>query len=129
MSVPKSVKELLRFFEMVNYYHRFILHCSNILQPFKDLWLLSPQKNSRRSIKWTPETEQAFTNNKNQLGEATILAYPVPNAETAIFADASVLECGAALQHKIENNWQPWHFSFTILREHSLATQLLTESC
>ena len=129
MSVPKSVKELLRFFEMMNYYRRFILHCFNILQPLKDLWLLSSQKNIRRSIKWTPETEQAFTNNKNQLGEVTMLAYPVPNAETAIFVDASEFECGAALQQKIENNWQPWRFSFTILREHSLATQLLTESC
>ena len=79
MSVPKSVKELRRFLGMVNYYRRFIPHCSNILRPLNDL--LSPQKNGCRLIKWTPETEQAFTNIKNQLSEATMLAYPVPNAE------------------------------------------------
>ena len=121
MSVPKSVKELRRFLEMVNYYRRFIPHCSNILRPLNDL--LSPQKNGCRLIKWTPETEQAFTNIKNQLSEATMLAYPVPNAETAIFVDASELGCGAVLQQKIENNWQPLaFFSYNFSRAQSCYT-------
>ena len=118
ISVPKSLKEFRRFLGMVNYYRRFIPHCSSILRPLNDL--LSPQKNRRRSIKWTLETEQAFTNIKNQLSEATMLAYPVPNAETAIFVDASELGCGAALQQKIENNWQTLaFFSYNFSRAQS----------
>ena len=38
------------------------------------------------------------------------MVYPTPNAETALFVDASSTGCGAVLQQRVQNIWKPLSF-------------------
>ena len=114
---PRNVKELRRFLGMVNFYRRFIPSCSDILAPLNRM--LSPGKNSKKLLGWSVEAVAAFLKIKNKLSEAALLTFPTPNAETAIFVDASESGCGGVLQQKTKgtNCWKPLSFfshSFTI---------------
>ena len=65
--------------------------------PLDDLLAGAP-KNAL--INWTLEQEHAFNKPKNDLAQAALLAYPVPNAEIFLAADASDT---AVLYQKIDN--------------------------
>ena len=54
-------------------------------------------------INWTLEQEQAFNKSKNDLAQAALLAYPAPNAEIFLTADASDTAVAAVLFQKIDN--------------------------
>ena len=58
------------------------------------------------------ETVSAFLKIKQKLSNATLLTFSTPNAETAIFVDASVSGCGAVLQQRPEKSdaWKPLSF-------------------
>ena len=74
--------------------------------------MLSPGKNSKKKLKWSVEAVSAFLKIKQKLSNATLLTFPTPNAETAIFVDASVSGCGAVLQQRAEKSdaWKPLSF-------------------
>ena len=82
---------------MINYYNyrRFIPHCAETLRPFNQM--LSPKKGKKTSFFWLEDAEIAFLDIKSKLSHVALLLYPVKNAETAIFVDASKYACGAAL--------------------------------
>ena len=107
---PQTMKQLRRFFGMINFYRRFIPGCTEILQPLNKM--LSPAKSSKKKLKWSVETVLAFLKIKQKLRNATLLTFPTPNAETAIFFDASVSGCGAVLQQRAEKSdaWKPLSF-------------------
>ena len=106
--LPTNLKQLRRFLGMVNYYRRFIPNCADTLRPLNAL--LSPGKPNERPIDWTTETQQAFATIKSQLSASTLLSYPVPDAVTAIFVDASKTGRGAVLQQKHGDAWKPLAF-------------------
>ena len=107
---PQSMKQLRRFLGMINFYRRFIPGCAETLQPLNKM--LSPGKNSKKKLKWSVEAVSAFLKIKQKLSNATLLTFPTPNAETAIFVDASVSDCGAVLQQRAEKSdaWKPLSF-------------------
>ena len=102
------IKQLRRFLGMVNYYRRFIPNCTDTLRPLNAL--LSPGKPNKRPIDWTTETQKAFATIKSQLSASTLLSYPIPDAVTAIFVDASETGCGVVLQQKHGDAWKPLAF-------------------
>ena len=67
------------------------------------------------------EAESAFSDIKAKLSNATLLVYPTPNAETALFVDASSTSCGAVLQQKVQNIWKPLSFFFPFIFTNSAA--------
>ena len=92
---PKTMKQLRRFLGMINFYRRFIPACAETLHPLNRL--LSPAKHSKKSMLWSPEAEEAFCAIKAKLSNSTLLSFPSPNAETALFVEASQTGCGAVL--------------------------------
>ena len=93
---PLTMKQLRRFLGMVNFYRPFIPNCTNTIQPLNKM--LSPSKNSKKKIQWSVEAVSAFLKSKLKLSNATLLSFPVPNTEIAIFVDSSVSRCDAVLQ-------------------------------
>jgi hypothetical protein len=53
---------------------------------------------------------QAFTDCKQSLSTATLLAHPVIGIDLALSTDASDFSIGACLQQRVNNDWQPLAF-------------------
>ena len=114
------MKQLRRFLGMTNFYRRFIPGCAETLQPLNKN--LSPAKNNKKKLKWSVEAVLAFLKIKQTLSSATLLTFPTPNSETAIFMDASVSGCGAVLHQRTPNRvlqqsspsgaWKPLSFYY-----------------
>ena len=101
---PSSQRQLREFLGMVNFYHRFIPHCAQVLQPLHTL-LTNSHANSE--LEWTEECISAFDSAKNNLAQATLLFYPTPDAPTSLMTDASDVAIGAVLQQFVNGQWQP----------------------
>ena len=102
---PQSKSQLLRFIGMVNFYRRFIPHLADTLAP-----LYSLTNVERGQIEWTDQATQAFDAIKEQLINATTLAYPQDDLPLAIMADASNEAVGGVLNQSCNNAWQPLGF-------------------
>ena len=80
--------QLKEFLGMLNYYNRFIPHCSLLLQP---LYTMVKSRKSGRSVTliWTPDADAAFLAAKKALSDTDMLSFPPPDAEISIATDAS----------------------------------------
>ncbi len=102
---PKTVKELQRFLGMINFYHRFIPHAAEILQP---LYNIIPKR--LLLVVWDDNSTAAFTAAKNALSAAVMLHHPSPSAKTSLTADASDTAVGAVLEQEQNGKWIPIAF-------------------
>jgi hypothetical protein len=100
---PVDKKKLREFLGMVNFYHRFILHCAGRLHPLHKLL-------SSTDFIWSPECEEASQFCKSALASATLLVHPHYNAPASITFDASDLAVGAVLEQFIDHEWRPIGF-------------------
>ena len=57
---PQSQRKLRQFIGMVNFYHRFVPHCAQLMQPLHEL--LTPSKVKSQTVTWNDVAEQAFNN-------------------------------------------------------------------
>lgn len=105
MQPPKSQTELKRFLGMVNYYHRFVPHMADILNPLNDML-----NYKNKSLNMDDKALQAFEKVKTSLSEATMLVHPQTDAPTCLATDASDTAVGAVLQQYIGNEWKPLAF-------------------
>ena len=99
---PSTQRQLREFLGMINFYHRFIPNCAQIVQPLNSL--LTP---SRKDLNWSTQATEAFTSIKKALADATLLAHPHTEAPLSIMTDASNIAAGAVLQQLVDNSWQP----------------------
>jgi hypothetical protein len=108
---PKPIhqRKLREFLGMLNFYHRFIPKCAQLLAPLHKL-LAAPKQGKATTISWTVETEGAFVAAKTALSRATQLSYIDHSAPCSIAVDASSTAVGAVLQQLINNSWQPIAF-------------------
>jgi hypothetical protein len=67
-------------------------------------------KKSNALVEWTARAENAFRESKRALANATMLAYPVPDAPISLAVDASYFGIGAVLQQRVNDIWQPLDF-------------------
>jgi len=102
--MPTSVRQLREFLGLVNFYHRFIPHCAQILQPLNTLLTAT---RSAQQLVWTEEATAAFANIKEALAQATLLNHPMPSTPTCIITDASDIAVGAVLQQFVQGVWCP----------------------
>ena len=113
-AAPTNFGQLCEFLGMVNFYHRFIPHCSSIASPLYDLLKTqNPKKNSKKTIPinlWKREEQKAFDDLKQSLADVTTLAFPNPKAQTRLVTDASDIAVGAVLEQEVQNNWCPIAF-------------------
>ena len=104
---PQSQRQLRRFIGLVNFYHRFLPHCAELMLP---LHSLLSGKHKSQSITWTDTAVAAFNATKDALANASLLAYPSSDAPTCLMTDASDTAVGAVLQQYINGAWHPISF-------------------
>ena len=110
-SFPKPItkKDMRRFLGLINFYHRFIPRCAEILAPL-NAYLKGSKVRSCERISWTEDGNRAFLEAKSVLAKAAMLTFPIPDAETSISVDASDFAVGGILQQKQEGFWKPIAF-------------------
>ena len=105
---PQSQGQLREFLGLINFYHRFIPHCAQLLQPLQQFLVIT--KNSKSELQWTEQTTESFAAVKQALVQATLLVHPKPDTSTSIMCDASDNAVGAVLQQWISDKWYPIAF-------------------
>ncbi len=105
---PQSQRQLRQFVGMVNFYHRFLPHCAELMQPLHSL--LASCKPKTQTLVWTDTALTAFNATKDALANATRLSHPKPGAATCLMTDASDMAVGAVLQQYIDGIWHPISF-------------------
>ena len=108
---PKTVKGLQEFTGMVNFYHRFVPHAAQLLQP-----LYRIMNSKVKTVQWTDDLSAAFDATKQALAKATMLAHPSPGANIGLTVDASDVAVGALLEQRIGEAWEPLAFFSRQLR-------------
>ena len=107
---PSSVKELQEFIGMLNFYHHFVLHVAQFLQPLYRTLTGKPA-----DFQWTAGMSTAFVKSKMALVNATMLTYLQPNAPLAVTVHVSATAVGAVVEQLV-NVWQPLAFFSRQLR-------------
>ena len=102
---PTSLRQLREFLGLINFYHRFIPQCADILTPLNALLKSTP--NNSRKLQWTDNATSAFMDIKMALAAATLLVHPKPDAPINIMTDASDIAIGAVLQQHLDGKWCP----------------------
>ena len=105
---PQSQRQLRQFIGLVNFYHRFLPHCAQLMRPLHSL--LSKGKSKSQSLTWTDEAVASFNATKDSLANASLLSYPQSDAPTCLMTDASDTAVGAVLQQHINGTWRPISF-------------------
>ena len=97
---PTNQRQLREFLGLINFYYRFIPSCAHILRSLNSC--LSSQS---KELQLTPDAVEAFVAIKEALADATLLAYPQPNATIAIMTDPFDSAVGAVLQQHVRGSW------------------------
>ena len=104
---PNTQRKLREFLGLINFYHRFIPHCADIVRPLHTLLATTKTK---QPLAWDDNNLKAFNDIKQAIVYASLLSYPTPDAPTNIMTDASNTAVGAVLQQFINNTWRPIAF-------------------
>ena len=105
---PQTQRQLRQFIGLVNFYHRFLPHCANLMQPLHALLIASKPKS--QPINWNDDALAAFNATKEALANASLLYYPAAAAPTCLVTDASNTAVGAVLQQYVNGAWHPISF-------------------
>lgn len=87
---------------MINTYHRSIPKVAFFQTPLDELTKSPVKKNDKREIVWSPKSNSAFTQMKNNLAESTLLRHPSGSVKTCLVTHASDSAHGAALEQFFE---------------------------
>ncbi|GBP61540.1 hypothetical protein EVAR_44011_1 [Eumeta japonica] len=102
--IPKTVKKLRRFLEMINFYRRFMPDTARIQAPLNPLFTGSI-KNSH-SINIIEEALKAFNTCKDSLCHASLLAHSDYDAKLRLITNGSDTSLGAVLQRYKDGAWE-----------------------
>ena len=105
---PQSQRQLHQFVGLVNFYHRFLPHCADLMQPLHAL--LTASKPKSQALNWNDDALAAFNATKEALASASLLTYPTTDAPTCLMTDASDTAVGAVLQQYVNGTWHPISF-------------------
>ena len=107
---PVTMRQLLAFLGMFNFYRRFIPAAARILRPLTEATKGSPKLTEE--VSWDLQMEAAFEAAKSALAAAALLRHPIQGASLALMVDASADHVGAALQQRVSPSsaWQPLGF-------------------
>ena len=102
---PTNLRKLREFLGLVNFYHRFIPRCADILTPLNAL--LKITSTNSRTLQWNSAATSSFQEIKNALAKATLLVHHKPDAPINVMTDASDVAIGAVLQQYLDGMWCP----------------------
>jgi len=106
---PQTMRDLRRYLGMINFFRRMLPRAAESLAPLNAL-LAGPNAKETRPVPWNDTAVSAFERCKELLSTATLLAHPDPNAQLALFTDASGFSMGASLQQLVDNVGYPLAF-------------------
>ncbi|XP_062704100.1 uncharacterized protein LOC134286499 [Aedes albopictus] len=95
---PTTITKLRRFLGMSNYYRRFIPEYSKTTAALSELL-----KSASKSVRWTPEAEEAFQAIKEKLITSPVLSSPDFDQNFIIHTDASDLAVAGVLTQRIND--------------------------
>ena len=91
MPVPTNKKQVQSFIWMINYLAKFSARLSKIAEPIREL------AKDKVPFNWGPEHQSAFTQMKQEIVSAHILAYYNPKKQIVMQPDASIKGLGICL--------------------------------
>ena len=97
LATPRNVAEIRSFFGIVNHVSKFADHLASKTKPLRELL------KKKNTWVWGQPQDQAFTEIKEVLTTAPILALYDPNRETKVNADASSYGIGGAVMQQQDN--------------------------
>ena len=95
LKLPHTKKQLRTYLGMYQFYAHFVRGSSQWLQPLYNLVASSPLK---KPLLWDDAQIKHFEESKDDLADATQLAFPDPDADTELVTDASGNSIGCVLQ-------------------------------
>ncbi|MGB8167070.1 MAG: reverse transcriptase domain-containing protein, partial [Chthoniobacteraceae bacterium] len=99
--VPSSVKDVRSFLGLTGYYRRFIKHYSAKALPLTEL------TKAECGWRWGESEQAAFTQLKQAIMSAPVLAMPDPALPYEVYTDASAFALGAVLLQNHGKGMQP----------------------
>jgi cleavage and polyadenylation specificity factor subunit 1 len=105
---PVTVKQLMSFLGMLNFYRRFLPQAAMVLKPLTDF--MRGGAAASAAVEWSEGMDNAFEAAKKLLAEAACLAHPEPHAQLYVAVDASDTHIGAVLQQRSGKGDQPLAF-------------------
>ena len=105
--LPRTKRQLKAYLGMYQFYARFVKGYAELLQPLHDFATQCP---SRRPLSWNEGLVSCFQASKEALTNATLLAFPDPDAQTELVTDASGTTIGCVLQQRKEGTLTPLAF-------------------
>ena len=94
MPAPTNKKQVQSFIGMINYLSKFSSRLSEIVEPIREL------AKEKVPFNWGPKHQSAFTEMKQEIISAPILAYYNPKKQTVLQTDASIKGLGTCLQQE-----------------------------
>ena len=100
---PKTVKQVLSFTGLANYYRKFVPNFSKIAHPLYELTKGRESPKINANVKWNQEAEEAFQKLKTCLAEDIILIHPDFKKDYYLTTDASDKAVGGVLEQMDSN--------------------------
>ncbi|GFX14754.1 hypothetical protein TNCV_1484981 [Trichonephila clavipes] len=107
--LPETIHDLRTFLGLLNFYRRYLKNATKH-QGILHEYLKGSKKNDKAKIVWTEEAKENFEKCKQDLAHATLLSFPDPNLQLALFTDASNFAIGSLLQQFEAGSWKPISF-------------------
>jgi len=101
---PKCLKDVRAFFGLASYYRRFVQGFATIAEPLTRL------TKTHVRFHWTEEAQAAFDRLKQELINATSLAFPYPDRPCIVDTNASDVCLGAAISQSVNGIERPIGF-------------------
>ena len=98
---PEDVSGVRRFLGMFNQLAKFVPHVSDHTKPLRDLLVKDT------TWMWTEVHSKAFTELKDILKSASVLAHYDVNKPVILSADSSSYGLGAVLYQQVQKEWKP----------------------
>lgn len=99
---PTKLDQLRSFLGLASYYRRYVKGFAKIAAPLHALSGKAPEKvgNSRGTLPWSEEADEAFQTLKSALCSTPVLAYPQFDRDFVLEVDASLKGLGACLSQR-----------------------------
>lgn len=107
--LPTVAHQLNKFLATINFYRRFIPQAVKNQMILRKL-INGNKKKDKTPIEWTDSTRIAFEKCKEDLINATLLAFPKKGAELSIWTDASDQSVGSVVHQLVDGVQQPLGF-------------------
>jgi len=105
------LKDVIAFFGLASYYRRFVQGFATIAEPQTRL------TKKHIHFHWTEEAQTAFDRLKQELINATSLAFPYPDWPCIVDTDASDVGLGAAISQSIDGIERPIAFFSRVMNQ------------